>query len=125
MCDRVHFPATAPASAAHLVAFPAQLGQAAAYALLHAEIPPAGNVHTNTHKPTTGESRRSPESHVQGAPAQMVVNINISKHGSNSKHWACRHGQDNLQKFKLSIRKKVGENGDLSDLEYGMAVGGS
>lgn len=34
--------------------------------------------------------------------------------------WAGRHGQANLPKFKLSIRKKTGE---LSDTEHDMIVG--
>ena len=34
---------------------------------------------------------------------------------------ACRHGQDDLLKFKLSIR--MGKKGELSDFECGMVVG--
>ena len=35
--------------------------------------------------------------------------------------WACRGGQDNLLKFKPSIR--MGKKGDLSDFECGVVVG--
>ena len=47
VCDRGHSPATAPVSADHPVAFPAQPGLAAAFALPHAESPPALNIHIN------------------------------------------------------------------------------
>lgn len=42
--DRARSPATAPASAAHQAAFPAQPEQAVVYAPPHAETPPTQNV---------------------------------------------------------------------------------
>ncbi len=43
-------------------------------------------------------------------------------HGSNSCIWASRCDEDDLLKFKPSIR--TGKKGDLSDFERGMVVGG-
>lgn len=45
-----------------------------------------------------------------GIPIQLLINTEFS---STNHVAASRHGHENLVKFKLSIRRKVGRKGDL------------